>query len=387
MAEAQEITIDMIKNQIIQLNQTFFTDNLENSLLLDKIKNDNKEGINILIKYLSNNIEKVVKEKDIQNSYIKQLENQIIKLEKDIKYYTKKYFQFIIQSYSLEMKLKAYYLIEDEYEELKEKVKYEDGKFLENDRKDNEIIILRRENSNIKNEITKLQEHNKELQNKINNNEDEMEKLKYKIKHMNKKMKKMENDLNSKNETSFFEKKNFELFQNNINKINYFEIKSKKHSLDKNKSVNNKRILFCKNELKMSRNMRNQSQSTTNILNVDSIKKNDNMSMRTFLNNQLIFTTFNKKQNSKNKNIVSHLRNLTKRNIKKIRNELINMNSIRPEDNDKTKVMYFSGNNLNKKSINFFKNNNSMKINQSDYIGNKLSIRKYKNEQKKKYNN
>ena len=133
--------------------------------------------------------------------------------------------------------------------------------------------------------------------------------------------------------------------------------------------------------------MRNQSQSTTNILNVDSIKKNDNMSMRTFLNNQLIFTTFNKKQNSKNKNIVSHLRNLTKRNIKKIRNELINMNSIRPEDNDKTKVMYFSGNNLNKKSINFFKANNSMKINQSDYIGNKLSIRKYKNEQKKKYNN
>ena len=38
------------------------------------------------------------------------------------------------------------------------KLKYEDGRFLNNDRKDNEIIIIRGENSILKNEINKLEE-------------------------------------------------------------------------------------------------------------------------------------------------------------------------------------------------------------------------------------
>ena len=90
-----------------------------------------------------------------------QLENQIRKLEVDNKYYLKVLMQYKIQNNSLEMKLNAYMSLEDEYEELKEKVKYEGGKFLENDRKDNEIIILRNENSNLKKEILKLEIKNK----------------------------------------------------------------------------------------------------------------------------------------------------------------------------------------------------------------------------------
>ena len=73
------------------------------------------------------------------------------------------------------MKLNAYMALEEEYEELKEKVKYEGGKFLDNDRKDNEIIILRRENSSLKKEIIKFEgkiknneNKNKEYQDKIN---------------------------------------------------------------------------------------------------------------------------------------------------------------------------------------------------------------------------
>ena len=38
------------------------------------------------------------------------------------------------------MKLNAYMCLEEEYEELKEKLKYEDGKFLDNERKENEYI-------------------------------------------------------------------------------------------------------------------------------------------------------------------------------------------------------------------------------------------------------
>ena len=60
------------------------------------------------------------------------------------------------------MKLNAYMEMETEFEELKEKVKYEGGKFLNNERKDNEIMILRQENSILKKEITKYKE-NKDL--------------------------------------------------------------------------------------------------------------------------------------------------------------------------------------------------------------------------------
>jgi hypothetical protein len=57
--------------------------------------------------------------------------------------------------------------MEEEYEELKEKLKYEGGKFLDNDRKDNEIMILRNENSKIKKEIVKLENRKKLLETEI----------------------------------------------------------------------------------------------------------------------------------------------------------------------------------------------------------------------------
>ena len=46
--------------------------------------------------------------------------------------------------------------MEDEFEEIK--IKYNNDEFLENDRKENEIEILRRENSNLKHTISKLEE-------------------------------------------------------------------------------------------------------------------------------------------------------------------------------------------------------------------------------------
>ena len=102
---------------------------------------------------------------DIIRDYL-QLENQLIKLENDNKYYIKYYLHYKIQKEVLEMKLNAYMSLEDEYEELKEKVKYENGKFLENDRKDNEIIILRQENSSLKKDIVKLENLNKSIEDK-----------------------------------------------------------------------------------------------------------------------------------------------------------------------------------------------------------------------------
>ena len=127
------------------------------------------------------------KQNKIKNEYL-QLENQIRKLENDNKYYLKHFFQFKIQKDVLEMKLNAYMSLEDEYEELKEKVKYEGGKFLENDRKDNEIIILRNENSTLKKEIIKLENINKSNENKVKEFQKNIKNMQNNIELLNRKI-------------------------------------------------------------------------------------------------------------------------------------------------------------------------------------------------------
>ena len=85
-----------------------------------------------------------------------QLENYTKKLEKDIKILYQQIFEFKIQTNSLEEKVKVYKIIQQEYEDLKEKTKFFGGKFLDNERKDNEILILRQENENLKKELSKF---------------------------------------------------------------------------------------------------------------------------------------------------------------------------------------------------------------------------------------
>ena len=87
-----------------------------------------------------------------KDTELSQLESHIRKLENDIKFLLQKEFQNKIKRDALEMKLNSYMEMENEFEELKEKVKYEGGKFLNNERKDNEIIILRQENGILKKE-------------------------------------------------------------------------------------------------------------------------------------------------------------------------------------------------------------------------------------------
>ena len=64
---------------------------------------------------------------------------------------------------SLEMKIREPAEIEEKYEELKEKVKYKGWTFLNNDKKNKEIILLRYENSNLKKEINKVEEKRKKF--------------------------------------------------------------------------------------------------------------------------------------------------------------------------------------------------------------------------------
>ena len=92
-------------------------------------------------------------------------ENIIRKLEEKERYLTKIRFQDKLQKEAMENKINEYMDMEDEFEEMKTKLKYEDGRFLNNDRKDNEIIIIRSENSKLKNTVDELEKENQKLQN------------------------------------------------------------------------------------------------------------------------------------------------------------------------------------------------------------------------------
>ena len=98
------------------------------------------------------------------------------------------------------MKLNAYMCLEEEYEELKEKVKYEGGKFLDNERKDNEIFILRAENSSLKKEIVKLENIIKNKDSRIKEHLKTIKDLQCNVENLNHKIFNLKKHLN--NDTS-----------------------------------------------------------------------------------------------------------------------------------------------------------------------------------------
>ena len=152
-------------------------------------------------KFPNNTDENKVKSINNKDSELSQLESQIRKLEYDIKYLLQKEFQNKIKRDALEMKLNSYIEMENEFEELKEKVKYEGGKFLNNERKDNEIIILRQENAILKKEIEKYEINNKKKETKILSSEGIIQDLNNQINLLNQKISKLEL-LNSQKENS-----------------------------------------------------------------------------------------------------------------------------------------------------------------------------------------
>ena len=106
------------------------------------------------------NINLTTDQKASYENIIKNLESRERRLYKSI-------FQDKLRNDAMESKIGEYMEMETEFEELKAKLKYEGGRFLNNDRKDNEIIIIRSENTNLKNIIKKLEdkiEKNNELQ-------------------------------------------------------------------------------------------------------------------------------------------------------------------------------------------------------------------------------
>ena len=316
-------------------------------ILLKKKIEDTKEEQKELDKkfYLNTNLISCEdnKEKKFQNFF--EYENIIRNLESKQRILTKNYFQQKLQIDAMENKIEEYMEMEDEFEEMKTKLKYEDGRFLNNDRKDNEILIIRGENSILKTEINKLEEKVKSLEEIINTKEK-------KIEEINKELEKMKNKFEQKNETT------------NISPSININIRNV-HS-NSNNDINNE----AENS-NLKKNNYNPNRNSTNFITNSKFFYNY-VNEQISLNNKK--NTFSSKKKKDNKN---YYRNKTSKDKKllsqKIKNKLLNnknnicdlLSTTRNESLDKAKQdllnKYLIGIKGNKNFFNL--NNSSVKVN------------------------
>ena len=316
-------------------------------ILLKKKIEDTKEEQKELDKkfYLNTNLISCEdnKEKKFQNFF--ENENIIRNLESKQRILTKNYFQQKLQIDAMENKIEEYMEMEDEFEEMKTKLKYEDGRFLNNDRKDNEILIIRGENSILKTEINKLEEKVKSLEEIINTKEK-------KIEEINKELEKMKNKFEQKNETT------------NISPSININIRNV-HS-NSNNDINNET-----ENSNLKKNNYNPNRNSTNFITNSKFFYNY-VNEQISLNNKK--NTFSSKKKKDNKN---YYRNKTSKDKKllsqKIKNKLLNnknnicdlLSTTRNESLDKAKQdllnKYLIGIKGNKNFFNL--NNSSVKVN------------------------
>ena len=308
------------------------------------------------ISYNNNNDKK---NEDIVKHYI-QLENHIKKLEKDNKYYLQNLFYLNIQKNSLDMRLSAYIGLEEAYDELRTKVKFEEGKFLDNDRKDNEIIIIRNENSVLKKEIINLEKKNKYHENKKKEYEQKILALKENIENLNKTIyileKEIKNNMKNKELNNCFSnlRKN-----NNKKKICQSECSFALQNIynlnNLNNSNSNKRIIHIfspKKEL-LFENYKNKNDNTVNSLNLNCFSG----------------TIYKMIKDKKSRKIMIPLKKL--KNMKQSRNH--SMSVIRRRDSDKA----FSS--LNKLTIDKKEKSLDKNIRKNQILH--LNIKNFKNSQ------
>ena len=353
-----EIKSEII-NSKIEIEEEEYQENI-NSTTIPQLVNYIHDSIQILLKkkiedtkeeqkeidkkhYLNLNSNSVNKDEKKEMNF-SEYESIIRNLESKQRILTKNYFQQKLQIDAMENKMEEYMEMEDEFEEMKTKLKCEDGRFLNNDRKDNEILIIRGENSILKTEINKLEEKVKSLDELLNSKEK-------KIQELNSELEKIRNKFEQKNETNISPSININIrnvHSNNNNDLNNETDNSniKKSNYNPNRNSTN----FITNS-KFFYNYVNEQISLNN-------KKN----------------TFSSKKKKENKN---YYRNKTSKDKKllsqKIKSKLLNnknnicdlLSTTRNESLDKAKQdllnKYLIGIKGNKNFFNL--NNSSVKVN------------------------
>ena len=181
-----------IKGEKIEIDEEEYESNLRTTSF-NQIANYIRQSIMILIqKYNPKKLEKITP----SNVDISQYELFLRQKEAKERNYIKIHFMHRLQREALENKIEEYMEMEDEFEEMKTKLKYEDGKFLENDRKDNEILIIRAENTKLKQIIQDNEVANKKQNEIILQKETLINDLNTKLSILSKKLEKTEKELN-----------------------------------------------------------------------------------------------------------------------------------------------------------------------------------------------
>ena len=249
-----------------------------------------REMINILINIKFPKKEEIIinRTKDEKDREISQMENQIRKLEYDIKFLLQKEFQNKIKRDTLEMKVNSYMEMENEFEELKEKVKYQGGEFLNNERKDNEIIILRQENGILKKEIEKHEINNKKYESKIKSEQETIQDLTNQISLLNKKVSKLEL-LTSQKENSI---------QPNTNNSSSINI-----NINNNGNSSSKWIIKQENQDHHNNNNNNNYNSNNPNLNSFTNYKIKTRKINNFTKNNAKYSISNSNNNNNNLNM------------------------------------------------------------------------------------
>lgn len=158
------------------------------------------------------------------NENMLQYQSTIRNIEESNRQYIQTIFYQRLQIQSLEHQIGDYIEMEEEFEEMKSKFKYDEGTFLDNDRKDNKILILRAENSNLKKNLTRLEKENEVKGERIDKLSKRIKKLELLVSNTNRPSVNSNKELmsTSSNTTHNNTKRNvLNIKQVNINNVNY----------------------------------------------------------------------------------------------------------------------------------------------------------------------
>ena len=334
-------------------------------ILLKKKIEDTKEEQKELDKkfYLNSNLisNDLLKKINLEDKNFLEYESVIKNLESKQRILTKNIFQQKLQIDAMENKIEEYMEMEDEFEEMKTKLKYEDGRFLNNDRKDNEILIIRGENSILKNEINKLEEKVKALEEEANNKEK-------KIEEISKELEKLKN--------KFDEKQNEANTAPSIN-INISNVHSNSNINNNNNEINSMNNNETEGGNLMKKSIYNPNRNSTNFITNSKFFYNYVNEQISINNKKNTFSSKKKKEKTEKMNHKNYYRNKTSKDKKllsqKIKTKLLNnknnicdlLSTTRNESLDRAKQdllnKYLIGIKGNKNIMNL--NNSCMKVN------------------------
>ena len=365
-----------IKGEKIELDEEEYEENLRNTSL-NQIANYIRESIMILIqKYNPKKINTITP----TNIDISQYEVLLRYNEAKERHFIKTHFMHRLQREALENRIEDYMEMEDEFEEMRTKLKYEDGKFLENDRKDNEILIIRAENTNLKNIIQEKENAFKQKDEIILQKDAMINELNSKLVTLSNKLEKTEKELN--------------LFSNiNINIINNNNPHNNSNTNNNTNHVNNNNITNNVNNHNNSNSHNTSAISSPLQHNNNSTSNNNNNN----LSSKCVFCAYNNNISEMRGNSQIKLLNLKnlKPQTRKIHNDILNPAVVVGQNNftskscksasnshqrnnsmnmflDKKKVdlisKYFSNKNKNNKSFNsnYYKKINASNVNISN---------------------